>query len=81
MEIAYTIISETRQAVWILFAGIKPGINTDIIYRKPDTSQWRHIRFYDVIIKRTRILAHSSLLHIYAKFQEVSMKTVGCETN
>ena len=62
MEIAYAIISETRQAVWILFAGIKPGISTDnIIYRNPDTSQWRHIRFYDVIIKRTRILAHSSL--------------------
>jgi len=32
-----------------------------IIYRKPDTSQWRHIRFYDVIIQRTRILAHLSL--------------------
>ena len=32
-----------------------------IIYRKPDASQC-HIRFYDVIIKRTRILAHLSLL-------------------
>ena len=24
---------------------------------------------------------HRVFLHIYAKFQEVSMKTVGCETN
>ena len=40
MEMAYTIISETSQAVWILFAGIKPGILAlaQIIYRKPDTS-------------------------------------------
>ena len=68
MEIAYAIISETRQAVWILFAGIKPGISTDIIYRIPDTSQWRHIRFYDVIIKRTRILAHLSLFFKYFLF-------------
>ena len=49
MEIAYTIISETSKLFEFCLRESSRAL-AQIIYRKPDTSQWRHIRFYDVII-------------------------------